>query len=89
MSDREFMETFHRQKATLDQLKLKLVESNGNVVALRNELAREKSRAEKAEATLVRIANYAHDRSTGPTITDELWVIRSMALDSLKENDGE
>ena len=39
-------------------------------------------RIAELEAVLLDIGNYAHDRSTGPAVPDDLWEIRRMAYDA-------
>ena len=39
---------------------------------------------DELEAALREIAEYAHDRSTGPTVPDALWEVRAMAYAALE-----
>ena len=39
--------------------------------------------AEKLEQLLRKVMEYAHEHSTGPTVHDRLWDIRTMIADKL------
>lgn len=51
---------------------------------LTNEPEREKLRdkIETLENALLRIADFAHDKSTGPAVPDGLWEVRSIAYEA-------
>lgn len=54
------------------------IESDESKLARFDEL---ENRLNEVEELLIRIGNFAHDRSQGPTIYDDLWEIRSMAYE--------
>jgi len=49
------------------------------IVGLQERIAVMEKRTEEAQEVLRQIGDYAHGRSTGPTVPDALWEVREMA----------
>ncbi len=87
----------HAEVARLREEALRLYNSDGSFVRLESPEAVVKNRIRAAqksvkatdriaelEAALTEIANYAQERSQGPTVFDALWDVRSKALMALR-----
>ena len=59
-------------------------EVSDTITALRKEVEELRAEHDDAQNALSEIGAYAHERSTGPAIPDEMWAIRDMAYRPLE-----